>query len=151
MDSPVLPILSIFTNPWKVIFFYFCVLSLEIILVLAPSIPHFKEFGMPNIQNEMRICQKFIIKSQWQYQVILFFANFVNFLKSIKSYVPAILWISLDRIIVQAPCIRHFKAFSMANLQYGINICQRHHWSRNDYVKSVSVFFETVFIWTLGS
>ena len=60
--------------------------------------------------------------------------------ESIKSYFPAFLWISLYRIIAHAPRILHFKVLGMANLQYGINICQRHHWSHNDYIKSVTVF-----------
>ena len=33
-------------------------LSLDRILVPAPSIPHFKGFGMRNLQYEIRICQK---------------------------------------------------------------------------------------------
>ena len=53
-----------------------------------------------------------------QCQVTFIFANFANFLKSMKSYLPAFLWISLDIIIVQAPSIYHFKV--MRNLQYDI-------------------------------
>ena len=55
------------------------------------------------------------------------FANFVNFQKSMKSYFPAFLWISLDRIIVQASNTPHFKGFDMRNLQYDIRICQKTH------------------------
>ena len=33
-------------------------MSSDRILVLAPSIPHFKGFGMTNLHNEFQICQK---------------------------------------------------------------------------------------------
>ena len=33
-------------------------ISLEKIIVLAPSIPHFKGLGMRNLQYEIRICPK---------------------------------------------------------------------------------------------
>ena len=93
-------------------------ISLDRIIIQAHSIPHFKGLGMRNLKYEMRFFKKFIIMSQWQRQVTFIFANFVNFLKSMKSYLPAFLWISLDIIIVQAPSIYHFKV--MRNLQYDI-------------------------------
>jgi hypothetical protein len=33
-------------------------MPLDRIIVLAPSIPHFKGLGMRNLQHEIRICQK---------------------------------------------------------------------------------------------
>ena len=69
--------------------------------------------------------KKLIKKSQWQCQVTFIFANFVNFLKSMKSYLPAFLWISLDRTIVPAPSMPHFKGLGMRNLQYEISIYQK--------------------------
>ena len=42
-----------------------------------------------------------------------------------KSYLPAFLWMSLDRTIVQAPRIPHFKSLGMRNLQYEISIYQK--------------------------
>ena len=33
-------------------------ISLKIIVVQAPTIPHFKGLGMRNLQYEIRICQK---------------------------------------------------------------------------------------------
>ena len=38
-------------------------ISLKIIIVQAPTIPHFKGLGMRNLPYEMRICQKIIIIS----------------------------------------------------------------------------------------
>jgi hypothetical protein len=57
-------------------------------MIQAPSIPHFKDFGMRNLQYEMRICQKIHNKVTMQCEV---FANFDNFLKSMKSYLLAFL------------------------------------------------------------
>jgi hypothetical protein len=57
-------------------------------LGIAPSIPHFKDLSMRNLQYEMGICQKIHNKVTMQWQV---FAKFVNFLKSKKSYLPAFL------------------------------------------------------------
>ena len=47
--------------------------------------------------------------------------------ESMKGYFQAILWISLDQIIVQAPFIPHFKGLVMRNLEYEIRICQKIH------------------------
>ena len=44
-----------------------------------------------------------------------------------KKYFPALSQISLERIIVQAPTIPHFKGLVMRNLQYEIRICQKQH------------------------
>ena len=38
------------------------------IIVQAPSIPHFKGLGMRNLEYEIRICKKLILKSQCQCQ-----------------------------------------------------------------------------------
>ena len=97
-------------------------ISWDIIMIQAPSIPHFKDFGMRNLQYEMRICQKIHNKVTMQCEV---FANFVNFLKSMKSYLLAFLWKSLDTIIVRTPTISHFKGLGMRNLQYEISIYQK--------------------------
>ena len=45
--------------------------------------------------------------------------------ESMKSYFPASLWISLDRIIVHASSIPHFKALGMRNLQYERSIYKK--------------------------
>ena len=42
-----------------------------------------------------------------------------------KSYFPAFLGKSLDRIIVQAPTTTHFKGLDLRNLQYEIKICKK--------------------------
>ena len=47
--------------------------------------------------------------------------------ESMKSYFPASLWITLDRIIILTPSIHHFKGLGMRNLQYEIRICQKIH------------------------
>ena len=44
-----------------------------------------------------------------------------------KTYFPAYLRISLNRIIVPAPSIPHFKGLDRINLQYEIRICQKRH------------------------
>ena len=80
-------------------------ISWDRIMIQAPSIPHFKDLSMRNLQYELGICQKIHNKVTMPWQV---FANFVNFLKSKKSYLPSFLWISLDRIIVLTPIIPHF-------------------------------------------
>ena len=46
---------------------------------------------------------------------------------STKNYFPAFLSIPLDRIIVDAPSIPHFKDLDMTNLQYEIRICKKSH------------------------
>ena len=45
--------------------------------------------------------------------------------KSMKNYLQAFLWIFLDRIIVQVPCICRFNGLGMRNLEYEIRICQK--------------------------
>ena len=52
------------------------------------------------------------------------FANFVNFLKFMKSYLPTFLLITFDRIIVWASSIPDFKGLGMRNLQYETSIYQ---------------------------
>ena len=47
--------------------------------------------------------------------------------KSYIAFFPALLWVSLDRIIVWAPSIPHFKDLGMRNLQYEMRICQKSH------------------------
>ena len=125
MDSPVLPILSISRNPWKAIFQHFYeYLGIElwykhlVYLIL-------KDLAWEICNMKCEFVKKFIIKSQWQCQVTFIFANFENFLKSMKSYLPAFFWISLDVIIVQAPSISHSKRLGMKNLQCEISIYQK--------------------------
>ena len=45
-------------------------------IVLAPSIPHFKDLGIGNLQYELKICQIAIIKSQLQFVCI---SNFYEY------------------------------------------------------------------------
>ena len=47
--------------------------------------------------------------------------------ESMKCYFSAILWISFDQIIVQAPSIPHFKGLGMRNLEYEIRVRQKTH------------------------
>ncbi len=47
--------------------------------------------------------------------------------ESVKSFLPALLWISLDRDIALAPTIPHFKGLEMRNLQCELRICQKQH------------------------
>ena len=68
------------------------------------------------------VVEVFKIEKKCQRQVTFIFANFVNFLKSMKSYLPAFLGISLDRTIVWAPCIPHFEGLVTRNLQYELSI-----------------------------
>ena len=82
-------------------------ISLEKHLVPASCIPHFKGLGMRNLQYEIGNCQKHHIKVTMTMSSY-FFANFVNFQKSMKSYYLAFLWIALDRIIVWTPIIPHW-------------------------------------------
>ena len=100
VESPVLPILSISRNPWKAIFQHFYeYLGIELgYRHLVYLILKTLAWEICNMTSEF--VKKFKIKSQWQCQVIFIFANIVNFLKSLKSYLPACLWISLDIIIV---------------------------------------------------
>ena len=58
-----------------------------------------------------------------------------------KPYFPAFLWIFLDRIIVQAPSICHFKGLGMRNLEYEIRICQKTHARVTIPVSMLSRFF----------
>ena len=59
--------------------------------------------------------------------------------ESIKSYFPALLWISLDKNIVLAPSIPHFKGLDMRNLQYEIRVCQKIH---NKVTLTISSYFD---------
>ena len=61
--------------------------------------------------------------------------------KSMKNYIQAFLWISLDRIIVQAPSISHFKGLGMRNLEYEIVICQKIHNKVTITMSMLSRFF----------
>ena len=47
--------------------------------------------------------------------------------KKFEPHIKAYLSISLNRIIVLAPSIPHFKGIGMRNLQYLIGICQKSH------------------------
>ena len=47
--------------------------------------------------------------------------------ESMKTYLPAFLWITFNTTIVQAPSIPHFKGLNMRNLQYEIKISQKTH------------------------
>ena len=75
---------------------------------------------------------------------IWFFASYMKLTKtdeSMKRYFQAILWISLDQIIVQAPIIPHFKGLVMRNLEYVIRICQKIHNKVTITMSMLSSFF----------
>ena len=77
---------------------------------------------------------------------IWFFASYMKLTKtdeSMKHYFQAILWISLDQIIVQAPIIPHFKGLVMRNLEYEIRICQKIHTKVTITMSMLSRFFES--------
>ena len=56
-----------------------------------------------------------------------------------KTYFPAYLRISLNRIIVPAPSIPHFKGLGMRNLQYEISIYQK---INNKATMTISSYFD---------
>ena len=65
----------------------------------------------------------------------------------IKSYLPALLSISLGMNIVLAITIPHFKSLNMRNLQHEIRVCQKHHNKVTMILCQLSVsFFESEFI-----
>ena len=57
--------------------------------------------------------------------MVRIFMNQTLLLKSMKSYFPAFLRIFLDRIIVKAPSIPHFKGLGMRSMLYEISIYQK--------------------------
>ena len=61
--------------------------------------------------------------------------------KSIKNYLQDFLRMFLDRIIVQAPTICHFKGLGMRNLEYEKRICQKTHTKAKIPRSMLSSFF----------
>ena len=75
---------------------------------------------------------------------IWFFASYMKLTKtdeSMKRYFQAILWISRDQIIVQAPIIPHFKGLVMRNLEDEKRICQIIHTKVTITLSMLSRFF----------
>ena len=58
-----------------------------------------------------------------------------------KPYFSALSWILLDRIIVQAPSMCHFKCLGMRNLENEIRICQNTHTQPQFQGQCCPVFF----------
>ena len=104
--------------------------------ILASSITHFKCLGMTNLLNEIIICQKIHTKVTMTISSYFDFSPFCPFPENPwKAIFHHFLWVSLDRIIVPAPSISHFKVLGMKNLQYEMRICQKVHSSHNNNLK----------------
>ena len=71
-----------------------------------------------------------------------------------KPYFSAFSWIFLDRIIVQAPSMCHFKCLGMRNLENEIRICQNTYTQPQFQGQCCPVFFETdvsFLLWIVSS